>query len=117
MARHLRVNPTATSPIGFIHVDDAVRALQCATQMSGESVYANAVGEALSVRSVAITVREAAATRSLKTTIDPEPKPEVAEEAFHVSTVLGSVGWKPSELMINRVGEIIDYFRPGGTTP
>ena len=71
----LRVNPTATAAMAFLHVEDAVSALLAACELQSRYADANAVSEALSVSQVALAVRDAASDRGLNVHIEPEPRP------------------------------------------
>jgi len=105
----LRVNPTATAAMAFLHVEDAVSALLAACELQSRYADANAVSEALSVSQVALAVRDAASDRGLNVHIEPEPRPGDPTAPFTVSSRLQTLGWAPSERLRDRVGEVIDY--------
>jgi UDP-glucuronate 4-epimerase len=112
----LEVNPKATAPVGFIHLDDAVTSLIAAEKLQDSYVNANAAAQALTIREVAVAVRNAASERQLSVAITP---PENAGEhvtPFSISSRLEEVGWRPTEHLQDRVGEVIDYARSGAWT-
>jgi nucleoside-diphosphate-sugar epimerase len=109
----LRVNPQATAPIGFIHLDDAVSALLAAETLDGTYTNANAAFEALTVAEVALAVRQVARRRGLTVDIQPAPEPVSEDNRFTIASSLNRVGWRPKHLLSKRIGEVIDYQRSG----
>ena len=113
----LRVNPEASAPVGFIHLQDAVSALLSAETLEGPYANANAAAQALTVAEVALAVRETAERQGLKLTIAPEQKrAAVPDTRFTVSSRLEQAGWNPVVRLHDRIGEVIEYARSGKWT-
>ncbi|MFN0072561.1 MAG: NAD-dependent epimerase/dehydratase family protein [Chloroflexota bacterium] len=114
----LQVNPQATAPIGFLHLRDAVTALLAASSLPERYASANAAGESLSVREVAIAVRDASRLRGIAVAVNPEPaQPAIpAQSSFTVSSRLEQLGWRPGVHLRDSVGEIIDHARASTET-
>lgn len=110
----LTVNPAASSPLGFIHLSDAMAALVAAGEHPERSLVANAVSEALTVGEVADAVASAAEARGLSVTIDPADAPHrPVPDRFRVISRLADVGWHPESCLAETIGEVIDYFLSG----
>jgi nucleoside-diphosphate-sugar epimerase len=109
----LRVNPQATASLGFIHLDDAVKALLAAEKLDASYASANAVAEPLTVTEVALAVQRAGRERGLEVIIEPRPDASKEHDRFTISSRLASTGWKPTNALDDRIGEVIDHALSG----
>ena len=103
----LTVNPEGASPLGFIHLDDALSALVAAR--SGGYAPANAVSELLSVLDVASAIVAAARGRGVECAVSA-PSPLMPTEGPHVSSRLVSTGWHPTRSLAETADELLDYY-------
>lgn len=113
----LRVNAGARWPLGFIHLDDAERALTAAVRRApAEYFCANAVGEVRTVKEVANLIARHCALKGLPVSILEETGATAAVNesgsptSFKVKSRLTELGWRPTERMEQRLPEVIDYF-------
>lgn len=111
----LVVHPGANRPIGFLHLDDAVRALRAAASFAqaqppgaGE-LAVNAVSEALGVGEVAAIVEHEAAARGL--TADIQGAGLLTGPRWAVSSLLDAAGFRPRHRMAESLGAVLDYYR------
>lgn len=114
----LTVHPGANRPIGFLHLDDAVRALLAAAEgadqlvgreaSAGGAVAANAVSEVLTVGEVAAIVGRLAEARGLSTRVEGAAPPP--PERWSVSSSLGAVGFRPRRAMAESLGAVLDHY-------
>jgi UDP-glucuronate 4-epimerase len=111
----LVVHAGANRPIGFLHLDDAVRALRAAASFARgqpqgtHELAVNAVSEALGVGEVAaIVVREAAAS-SLNA--DIQGAGPLTGPRWTVSSLLDAAGFRPQHQMAASLGAVLDYYR------
>ncbi|HEV2125745.1 MAG TPA: NAD(P)-dependent oxidoreductase [Chloroflexota bacterium] len=106
----LRVNPSGMSPIGFIHLDDAVSALRCAASGLAYAP-ANAVSEFATAADVARTVRRVAQSRGYDVQIDVPEQPAVAHQTVpQVTSRLTETGWSPRRSLSESIDAIFDHY-------
>ncbi len=109
----LVVHPGANRPIGFLHLDDAVRSLRAAAAFARAdttgALAVNAVSEALGVGEVAAIVEREAAARSLSA--DIEGAGPLNGARWSVSSLLDATGFRPRRLMADSLGAVLDYYR------
>ncbi|MFN8525400.1 MAG: NAD(P)-dependent oxidoreductase [Chloroflexota bacterium] len=109
-AQPLTVHPGANRPIGFVHLDDAVRALLSLLDQTGNATCAaaNVVTEVLTVGEVADHVGAAAAARGLEVRVEgAAPAPM---ERWRVISRLDPGLTVASRDMASAVGEVLDYY-------
>jgi len=108
----LVVNPGANRPIGFIHLDDAVKALRWSATLAltgGTGARAvNAVSEVLGVGEVAAVVEREAASRKLTTRI--QGAGPLSGPRWSVASSLDAAGFRPTRMMHASLGEVLDYY-------
>jgi nucleoside-diphosphate-sugar epimerase len=109
----LTIHPGAVHPAGFIHLDDASRALLAALELPLEQPYrpVNAVSECLTVGQVAELVCRTARGRGLTPRVSGSS--QAAPEPIEVESSLSdlSVGCR---VMEDSLGEVLDLFlQPG----
>ncbi len=105
-------NPGANRPIGFIHLDDAVKALRWSATLAltgGTGARAvNAVSEVLGVGEVAAVVEREAASRKLTTRI--QGAGPLSGPRWSVASSLDAAGFRPTRMMHASLGEVLDYY-------
>jgi hypothetical protein len=103
----------ATGPatvLPFVRIDDAVAGLlACRTYPGSESVV-NVAAEVRSVASVAHAVRNAAAARGIKVTLDYAGRPREYRPR-RIDSALASTGFFASRRIEDSVGAVLDYYR------
>lgn len=104
------VSESAGRPMGFVHIEDACRALIRASEIGEQGDYlpVNVVGEMLTVHQVAsLVTREAQARR-----IPVKTRSLAAEEleAPRVKSRLDEIGFAPEHKMETSLGAVLDYF-------
>jgi nucleoside-diphosphate-sugar epimerase len=106
----LSVHPSATRPLGFIHVAEASAALRVVLAAPWSEPYraANAVGEMATVRQVAEWTLRAARERGLSARIEGPEQDDQAPLA--VQSSLTSIGFRPRRKLADSIGEVIDCF-------
>jgi UDP-glucuronate 4-epimerase len=108
----LRVNAGANRPIGFLHLDDAVRALRLTADLArrrGDGAEAiNAVSEVLGVGEVAAIVEHAAASRGRS--IQVEGAGPLTGPRWSVASSLDAAGFRPTRTMAESLGAVLDYY-------
>jgi nucleoside-diphosphate-sugar epimerase len=108
----LTVHAGANRPIGFLHLDDAVRALRAAADIArsrGSDAWAiNSVSEVLGVGEVAAIVEHEASIRGLRPKVvgaGPLTAPR-----WSVASSLDAAGFRPARTMRSGLGEVLDYY-------
>ena len=114
----LTVHPGANRPIGFLHLDDAVRALLLAAEAvdrlvggsepSSGAVAANVVSEVLTVGEVAAIVERLAEERGLPTRVEGAAPPP--PERWSVTSVLDAAEFRPCRAMAESLGAVLDHY-------
>ena len=115
----LEVHPTGLSPIGFVHLDDAVEALRLAATPAGESpegrpgyAPANAVGEMATALDVAHLVQRAAAALGIDVVVRGDAGGSAGGPAPpEVTSRLAAHGWRPARRLADGVPDILAYYR------
>lgn len=106
----LHVHASGMTPIGFLHLDDAVSALIAART---DSAYApaNAISEIVTAADVARLVRGTAQARGYDVKVEvPEKTMERQQRAPEVTSRLIERGWSPRRSLHESVGAIFDYY-------
>lgn len=95
--------------VGLIHLDDACRALVLAGEALQPAPFQpyNAVTEVAGIGEVARLVRDLAARRGLRVTIDG---PTVGTGSFQVVSRLQSLGFRPRRTLRDGLPEVLDYW-------
>jgi UDP-glucuronate 4-epimerase len=107
----LTVHPSATRAAGFIHLEDASRALQAALSLPTDRPSyrpLNAVTECLTVGQVAEAVRGAGQARGVEVIVEGSADP--AAPIVRVESSLAEALALPHKLA-DSIGEVIDHFR------
>ena len=108
----LTVHAGANRPIGFLHLDDAVRALRLSAEVArarGAGAWAiNAVSEVLGVGEVAAIVEREANARGLSPRI--EGAGPLTGPRWSVASSLDAAGFRPTRTMGESLGEVLDYY-------
>ncbi len=116
----LEVHAGGQRPLGFVHLDDAVRALRLAAGGRGYAP-ANAVGEVATALDVARLVQQAAQAIGLAPDVrvhDDRRPPHPAQDAsFTVVSRLERLGWRPQRDLATSIPEILAWYRAGSAEP
>jgi len=124
--RPLEVHPSGRLPLGFVHLEDAVEALQLAAEgMAGAGgVYrpANAVAETATALDVAQAVQAAMAARveargvQVPEVVGPGSDCLPGKPGYRVASRLHARGWQPRRRLVGEIPRLLDYYA-AGTTP
>jgi nucleoside-diphosphate-sugar epimerase len=111
----LRVNDGANRPIGFLHLDDAVRSLRLSADVARArgtgAEAANVVSEVLGVGEVAAIVEQTAQARGLTPQI--EGAGPLTGPRWSVASSLDAAGFRPQRTMAESLGDVLDYYASG----
>jgi nucleoside-diphosphate-sugar epimerase len=109
----LMVHAGANRPIGFLHLDDAVKALRLSAEIARSREKGawpiNAVSEVLGVGEVAAIVEREARARGLSPKIDGAGP--LTGPRWSVASSLDAAGFRATRSMQESLGEILDYYR------
>jgi nucleoside-diphosphate-sugar epimerase len=116
----LEVHAGGLRPLGFVHLDDAVRALLLAASGRGYAP-ANAAGEVATVLDVAGLVQRAAQAIGLAPDVrvhdDRRPSPPLQAAPFTVVSRLERLGWRPQRDLATSIPEVLAWYRAGAAVP
>jgi nucleoside-diphosphate-sugar epimerase len=108
----LTVHAGANRPIGFLHLEDAVRALRASAEVAharGAGAWPiNVVSEVLGVGEVAAIVEREASARGLSPRI--EGAGPLTGPRWSVASSLNAAGFLPTRTMSGSLGEVLDYY-------
>jgi UDP-glucuronate 4-epimerase len=108
----LTVHAGANRPIGFLHLDDAVRALRLSAEIARSHEQGawpiNAVSEVLGVGEVAAIVEREARARGLSPKIDGAGP--LSGPRWSVASSLEAAGFGPTRSMQESLGMVLDHY-------